>query len=228
MTWFDETARPAPDPGPADPASTRRRRTSLVAALVGGGVALGLVVAGGVWAVGSYVEDVAADGPPPPTFARQSPAVATGGCGAPAPAAEADPEATLVLEAHLQDARVEPRYAPGTHLEVAVGVANVGTDRARLRAASDVVVVAVQDGVVVGAPVAAELRDPDERRRDPYLLTVPAGIAASTTLEYPLVGCDGRPLARGAYTLQAVLVVTAPAGGGARELVAPPVPVTVD
>lgn len=216
MLGFETTA-------PHEPPRSRRR---LVAGLVLGGVLLGLAVAGGASVIGRYVQATTASGPTAPPVPRETPALAGLACGDPTPAGEGDPERTLVVETEIE-AAAGARFRPGASVPLRLALVNVGPDLT-IRAASDIVVVATRDGAVVGAPAAVELRNPDERRRDPYLLDVPSGIGVPAQAAYQLVSCDGGALFAGEYALTAAFVVTDADGGARRELVALPVPITVE
>lgn len=168
--------------------------------LLVGGVLVGLLVAGAVSAVAHFMDDQNAAGPAAPGTPRPEPALGSLACGDAAPPADADPERTLTAQVEVLDDQVGGTYTAGDELPVIAALVNVGED-VEVRAESDLAVVAVRDGVVAGTPARVELRDPDERRDDPYRMTVPTGIGASAELTYPLTGCDGEPLAAGEYTL---------------------------
>ena len=214
MHWFDEAAARPTQQQPEHP----RSRRVLVAGLVALGALLGLLIAGATSVVAHYADNENAAGPPAPATPRPTPALAGLACGDPAPLADTDPERTLVAVVEVLDAyETGGRYGAGAQLPVTVALVNFGAEL-ELRAESDIAVVAVRDGVVVGIPVTVPLRHDDERRRDAYRLTVPSGIGLSAELTYPLTACGGGTLEPGDYTLVGGLRV-AEIGGGGRELV---------
>lgn len=211
MSWFEDASRGTP--GDATLPERQRSRGVLVAWLVAGGLVVGLLVAGAVSAVAHFIDDQNATGPAAGGSPRPQAALAALTCGDPAPQVGVGPGRTLMAQVEVLDEQAGRTYDAGAELPVIAALVNAG-DEVEVRVESDLAVVAVRDGVVAGEPVAVELRDPD-RRDDPSLptvLTVPPGIGTSVELGYPLVGCDGEPLATGEYTL-VVGVRVADAGG---------------
>lgn len=227
MTWFDDASRDdAKTTGAAGLPERQRSRRVLVAWLLLGGVLVGLLVAGAASAVAHFVNNQNAVGPDAPGTPRPVAALAALTCGDPVPPTDADAERTLTAQVDVNDPDVAGAYAAGADLPVIAGLVNVG-DEVEVRVESDLAVVLVRDGVVAGEPVTVDLRDPDDRRADPYRMTAPMGIGVTAETTAPLDGCDGAPLAPGEYTL-VVGVRVAVVGGDARELVGESIPFRVD
>lgn len=239
MTWFDDASADGERAADAPLPERRRSRGVLVAWLLGGGLAVGLLVAGAVSAVAHFVDNQNAAGPDAPGTPRPEAALTALTCGDPAPPADTDPERTLTAQVDVNDPDVAGVYAAGEELPVIAGLVNVG-DETLVRIESDLAVVVARDGVVAGEPVTVDLRDPDERRADPYRMRVPMGIGVTAETTAPLVGCDGEPLAPGEYTLVVGVRVAVLGAGGeadaaggevvgeATELVGESVPFRVD
>lgn len=223
MSWFEDASHGTP--GDAALPERQRSRRVLVAWLLLGGVLVGLLVAGAASAVAHFVDNQNAVGPEAPGTPRPEAALTSLACGDPAPPADTDPERTLTAQVDVNDPAVAGTYDAGADLPVIAGLVNVG-DEVEVRIESDLAVVLARDGVVAGEPVTVDLRDPDDRRADPYRMTAPTGIGVTAELSAPLVGCDGEPLAPGGYTL-VVGVRVAVVGGEGAELVGESVPFSV-
>ncbi len=224
MTWFDDASADGERSADAPLPERRRSRGVLVAWLLAGGLAVGLLVAGAASAVVHFVDNQNATGAAGRPV-RPEAALAVLACGDPAPRVASAPGGTLTAEVQMLDARVRPLYAPGTPLEVIAALVNVA-DAVEVRAESDLAVVVVRDGVVAGEPATVDLRDAVEGGDDPSRMTVPAGIGVTAELTYRLVGCDGEELAAGEYRLL-VGVRVAVGDGVPTELVGESIPFDV-
>lgn len=227
MTWFDDASQDdAKSTDGARLPERQRSRRVLVTWLLLGGVLVGLLVAGAASAVAHFVDNQNAVGPDAPGTPRPEAALTALTCGDPAPLPDTDPERTLTAQVDVNDPDAAGSYAAGVDLPVIAGLVNVG-DEVEVRVESDLAVVLARDGVVAGEAVTVDLRDPDDRRADPYRMTVPTGIGVTAETTAPLAGCDGEPLAPGEYTL-VVGVRVAVVGAEGAELVGESLPFRVD
>ena len=232
MTWFDDASAGGGHGADAPLPERRRSRGVLVAWLVAGGLAVGLLVAGAVSAVAHFVDNQGGADPDAPP--RPSAALAALTCGDPAPPADTGTDAgqPLTVQVDVNDPDVAGAYATGTDLPVIAGLVNTG-DAVEVRIESDLAVLLARDGVVAAEPVAVDLRDGADRGTDPSRMTVPTGIGVTVETTAPLVGCDGEPLAPGEYTLVVGVRVAAPGAdggpdGAGTELVGESLPFRVD
>lgn len=224
MTWFEDASADGARGADAPLPERRRSRGVLVAWLLVGGIAVGLLLAGAVSAVAHFMGSQDGAGPDPAGTPRPEAALTALTCGDPAPPADTDPENSVTAQVDVNDPDAAGTYPAGGGLPVIAGLVNVG-DEVEVHVESDLAVVVARDGTVVGEPVTVDLGDPD--RADPYAMTVPTGIGVTAETTAPLVDCDGDPLPPGEYTL-VVGVRLAVAGRAATELVGESLPFSLD